>query len=63
MKKIIFILMLLPVTVLAQKQEVYLKLTDAAVMQIIGDAVIRGFERSIYVLSFSLFDTHLMKRE
>ena len=55
--------MLLPLTVLAQKQEVYLKLTDAAAMQIKGDAVIRGFKRSIYVLSFSLFNTHLMKRE
>ena len=53
MKKIIFILMLLPLTVLAQKQEVYLNLNDATGMQIKGDAVKRGFERSIYILSFS----------
>jgi len=54
MQKFILILMLLPITVLAQKQEVYLKLTDAAGLQIKGDAVARGFERSLYVLSFSL---------
>lgn len=52
MKKSIFLLMFLPITLLAQKQEVYLKLTDAAGMQIKGDAVTRGFERSIYILSF-----------
>ena len=53
MQKIILILMLLPMNVVAQKQDVYLKLTDAAGMQIKGDAVTRGFERSIYILSFS----------
>ena len=53
MKKTIFILLLFPLTIFAQKQDVYLKLTDAAGMQIKGDAVAKGFERSIYVLSFS----------
>lgn len=38
MKKSIFLLMFLPIKLLAQKQEVYLKLTDAAGMQIKGDA-------------------------
>ena len=53
MKKSIFLLMFLPITLLAQKQEVYLKLTDAAGMQIKGDALAKGFERSLSVLSFS----------
>ena len=53
MKQYIFLLVFLPITLLAQKQEVYLRLTDAAGIQIKGDAVTRGFERSVSVLSFS----------
>lgn len=53
MRTLILVLLFLPVTALAQKQETYLKLTDASGQQIKGDATAKGFERSIYVLSFA----------
>ncbi|MBL7725114.1 MAG: type VI secretion system tube protein Hcp [Chitinophagaceae bacterium] len=54
MRTIILALLFIPFTTLAQKgQEVYLKLTDASGQQIKGDAVARGHERSIGVLSFA----------
>jgi type VI protein secretion system component Hcp len=53
MHKIILVLLLFPLTALAQKQDVYLKLTDASGQQIKGDAVTKGYERTVGVLSFS----------
>ena len=53
MRTIILALLLFPFIAIAQKQEVYLSLTDASGQQIKGDATIKGFERSINVLSFA----------
>lgn len=53
MRNIILVLLLFPLAVLAQKQDVYIKLTDASGQQIKGDAVVKGFERSIPALSFA----------
>ena len=53
MHKIILVLLLLPLASVAQKQEVYIKLNDATGLQIKGDALAKGFEKSIGVLSFS----------
>ncbi len=53
MRNIIFFLLLFPITAIAQKQETFIKLTDAAGQQIKGDVVTKGFERSMGVLSFA----------
>jgi type VI protein secretion system component Hcp len=53
MRTIILALLLLPFVAAAQKTDVYLKLTDATGLPIKGDAVAKGFERSIGILSFS----------
>jgi type VI protein secretion system component Hcp len=53
MRTIIFILLFLPIIALAQKQDVYIKLTDANGMQIKGDAVLKGFERSMQALTIN----------
>jgi len=52
MRTTILMLLLFPIVALAQKNDVYLKLTDATGQHIKGDAVAKGHERSIGVLSF-----------
>jgi len=44
MRKLIFILFLSPLFCIAQKTEVFIKLSDARGQQIKGDAVLKGFE-------------------
>lgn len=46
-------LMITPVLVNAQKNYIYIKLTDASGQQIKGEATIKGFERSIEALTFA----------
>lgn len=53
MRTIILALLFLPFTAISQKQETFIKLNDAAGQLIKGDAVTKGFERSISVLSFA----------
>ncbi len=54
MRTIILAILFIPFVALAQKgQIVYLKLTDASGQQIKGDAMTKGYERSIEVLSFA----------
>ena len=53
MRTIILAFLLLPFVAAAQKTDVYLKLTDASGQPIKGDVVVKGFERSIGVFSFS----------
>lgn len=53
MKKMLFFLLLTPLFSLAQKQDVYVKLTDAKGSPINGDVVARGFERQMYALSLA----------
>lgn len=53
MRTIILALLILPIVSVAQKTETYLKLIDAGGQQIKGDAMIKGFERNISVLSFA----------
>lgn len=53
MRTILLAFLFFPIAATAQKQETLIKLTDAAGQQIKGDAVIRGFEKCIYVLSFA----------
>jgi type VI protein secretion system component Hcp len=53
MRTLILVLLFLPIAALAQKQDVFIKLTDAGGQQIKGDAVTKGFERSMIVLSFN----------
>ncbi|MBK8952625.1 MAG: type VI secretion system tube protein Hcp [Chitinophagaceae bacterium] len=53
MRKIIFLLLLIPSISFAQKQTTYAKLINASGVQIKGDAVTKGFERWITALSNS----------
>ena len=53
MRAIIFILLSLPVMTWAQRQEVFIKLTDANGMQVKGDAVLKGFEKCMQALTAS----------
>ncbi|WP_462255031.1 type VI secretion system tube protein Hcp [Ferruginibacter sp.] len=45
MRTIIFTLLLMPLFCIAQKTDVFIKLTDARGQQLKGDAVVKGFER------------------
>jgi len=47
MRTLIFIMLLFPIAAFSQKQDVYIKLTDARAQQIKGDALVKGFERWI----------------
>jgi len=47
MRTIIFILLLSPLFSLAQKTDVFIKLTDARSQQIKGESVVKGFEKWI----------------
>lgn len=53
MRKIFFLLLFIPAISFAQRQTTYAKLINVAGIQIKGDAVTRGFERWITVLSNS----------
>lgn len=53
MRTIILSLLLFPLIAAAQQTDTYIKLTDASGQQIKGDAVVKGFERNITVLSFA----------
>lgn len=53
MRTIILLVLLLPLSLAAQKTDVYLKFIDASGQQIKGDATTKGHERSIGVLSFA----------
>lgn len=53
MRTLILALLFFPVAALAQKTEAYLKLTNATGQQIKGEAMTKGFERSITAQSFS----------
>ena len=53
MRTIIFILLFIPIIAAAQKQDVYIKLTDAKGVQIKGDATLKGFERSMQALTIN----------
>jgi hypothetical protein len=53
MRTIILLLLLVPVFATAQKQDVFLRLTDANGKQISGDAIVRGYEKWIPVLTTS----------
>jgi type VI protein secretion system component Hcp len=53
MRTIIFILLFIPIIAAAQKQDVYIKLTDAKGVQIKGDAILKGFERSMQALTIN----------
>ncbi len=51
MRTVIFLLLLIPAMSFAQRQDVYVKLTDSQGSQIKGDAVTRGFERWMQALT------------
>jgi len=53
MRTIIFIGFFLPIIAMAQKQDVYIKLTDVTGMQIKGDATLKGFERTMQAFTIS----------
>jgi hypothetical protein len=53
MRTIIYILFLLPLFARAQKQDVYIKLTDANGMQIKGEVALKGFERTLQALTIN----------
>lgn len=53
MRTTILMLLLSPLFGFAQKQDVFIKLIDASGQLIKGDAVTKGFEKSIGVLSFA----------
>lgn len=53
MRKIIFILFLIPIIAAAQKQDVYIKLADAKGVQIKGDATLKGFEKCMQALTIN----------
>ncbi len=53
MRTLIWFLLLLPFAAAAQKTDTYIKLIDASGQLIKGDAVAKGFEKNINVLSFA----------
>ena len=53
MRTLIFILVLFPIATFSQKQDVYIKLTDARAQQIKGDALVKGFERWLQAATIS----------
>ena len=53
MKKLMLLLLVLPIFAVAQKQDVYLKLTDAKGTIIKGDVMVRGFEKNLNVITFA----------
>lgn len=53
MRTLIFIMLLFPMAAFSQKQDVYIKLTDARAQQIKGDALVKGFERWLQAATIS----------
>jgi len=53
MRTLIFLLLLSPFWGLAQKSDVFIKLTDAKGLQIKGDVVLKGFENSLGATSLT----------
>lgn len=53
MRTLILCFLLLPFSVFSQRQDVFVKLTDAKGTQINGDALMRGFERTMQALTIS----------
>ena len=53
MRTLIFIMLLFPIAIFSQKQDVYIKLTDARAQQIKGDALLKGFERWLQATTIS----------
>tara|TARA_R110000868_G_scaffold216416_7_gene466595 strand:+ start:16950 stop:17465 length:516 start_codon:yes stop_codon:yes gene_type:complete len=53
MKHLFILLVVLPMFMVAQNQEVYIKLTDAKGTPIKGNATLKGFENSIYALTLA----------
>lgn len=51
MRTTIFILLFIPFIVAAQKQDVFIRLTDANGAQIKGDAFVKGFERTMLAIT------------
>lgn len=51
MRTAILLLLIIPAMSFAQRQDVYIKLTDSQGLQIKGDAVTRGFERWMQALT------------
>lgn len=51
MYKIFFLLFLFPALGFAQKQDIFIKITDASGKQINGDATTKGFEKQLGVLT------------
>ena len=51
MRTIIFILFIIPFAATAQRQDVYIKLTDVNGVQIKGDATLKGFEKNMQALT------------
>jgi hypothetical protein len=47
MRTLIFILLLTPILSLAQKTDVFIKLTDSKGQQLKGDVMLKGYERWI----------------
>jgi type VI protein secretion system component Hcp len=53
MRTIIMVLFFLPIAATAQKQNIFLKLNDAAGKQINGDVIMRGYEKWVGVYTVS----------
>ena len=53
MRTLIFILLLFPIATFSQKQDIYIKLTDARAQQIKGEALLKGFERWLQAATIS----------
>ncbi|WP_276503582.1 type VI secretion system tube protein Hcp [Terrimonas pollutisoli] len=53
MRTLIFILLLFPIATFSQKQDIFIKLTDARAQQIKGDALVKGFERWLQAATIS----------
>jgi type VI protein secretion system component Hcp len=53
MKTLFFLVLILPIVAFAQKQDVFIKLTDAKGTSINGDVSMRGFEKNIQALSIA----------
>ena len=53
MRTLIFIILLFPIATFSQKQDIYIKLTDARSQQIKGDVLVKGFERWLQAVTIS----------
>ena len=53
MKRILSLLLLVPCIAWAQKQDVFIKLTDAKGLPVNGNVTVRGFEKALYALTIA----------